>query len=155
MLRVLGYPVQLTRDTDRSLHDPSASTIREKKVSDMKNRLALYNASRLTVSIHANQFTQPQYSGAQVFYGTGSPESRGLAQSIRTSVLSLLQPDNTRELKVGGKDIYLLYHATSPAVLVECGFLSNAQELQQLKTPAYQQIMALAIACGIMAYRPL
>ena len=152
MLRFLGYPVELTRESDVSIHDAEADTIRDQKVSDLKNRLGMVNASRLTISIHQNQFDQTQYSGTQIFYGTGSGESAVLADSIREAVVGLLQPENTRELKQGSKDIYLLHNATAPIVLVECGFLSNTAELQKLKDPSYRQDMALAIACGLLRY---
>ena len=152
MLRFLGYPVEMTRETDCSIHDPDVTTLKNQKVSDMKNRLKLYNASRLTISIHENQFPQTQYFGTQIFYGTNSGESKLLADCVRTSVIGLLQPDNTRELKKGTKDIYLLHNAEVPVILVECGFLSNTGELQKLKNPSYQQDMAYAIVGGVLAY---
>ena len=152
MLRFFGYPVEMTRDTDCSIHDPGLSTVKEQKVSDLKNRLEMVNGSRLTISIHENQFSQTQYSGAQIFDGSGSAESALLADSVREAVVGLLQPDNTRELKKGSKDIYLLHNAKTPIILVECGFLSNTAELQKLKDPSYQQSMAYAIACGLLRY---
>lgn len=152
MLRLFGYRVEMTRDTDRSIHDDNLKTIKDQKISDMKNRLKLYNQSRLTISIHENQFPQTQYSGTQIFYSTNDADSLALATSVRESVLRLLQPDNTRELKKATKDIYLLHNAKTPAILVECGFLSNAEELAKLKDPIYQQNMAYAIACGVLAF---
>ena len=152
MLRFLGYSVEMTRNTDCSIHDSDASTIKEQKVSDLKNRLEMVNNSRLTISIHENFFSQTQYSGTQIFYGAGSAESALAADSVRESVIRLLQPDNTRELKKGTKDIYLLHNAKAPIILVECGFLSNASDLQKLKDPSYQQSMAYAIACGLLEY---
>lgn len=154
MLRVFGCTVRTTRDTDVSIHDAGAATIKQKKVSDIHNRLALAQSARLTVSIHQNQFPQTQYSGTQVFYSPNNPESEGLADCIRESVLTLLQPDNNRQLKKGGSSIYLLHHATPPAVLVECGFLSNPTEREKLKDAAYQQQMAFAIAGGVLRYAP-
>ena len=152
MLRLFGYRVEMTRDTDRSIHDDNLKTIKDQKISDMKNRLKLYNQSRLTISIHENQFPQTQYSGTQIFYSTNDADSLALATSVRESVLRLLQPDNTRELKKATKDIYLLHNAKTPAILVECGFLSNAEELAKLKDPIYQQNMAYAIACGVLDF---
>lgn len=70
---------------------------------------------------------------------------------IRSSVVETLQPENTRELKKAGKDIYLLNKTSVPAVIVECGFVSNAEELSRLKTGEYQKQMACAIACGILS----
>ena len=127
-------------------------TLRARKVSDMRNRLSMIEAADMTVSIHQNKFPQTQYSGTQVFYGTASPESQPLAAAIRESVLTLLQPNNTRELKKGDSSVYLLKNATKPIVLVECGFLSNVAEREQLKTREYRQRLAFAIAGGVMGY---
>lgn len=106
----------------------------------------------VTVSIHQNKFPQTQYSGAQVFYSANAEESALLARCVQTQVVSLLQPNNTREVKRGTADIYLLHHATRPMILVECGFLSNEAELAKLKNSVYQQQMAFAVATGILTY---
>lgn len=154
ILRFNGYTIHLTRDGDYSIYDSGLHSIREQKISDLKNRLELFNKSRMTISIHQNYFTQSQYYGTQIFYGSQDPESQPLAKSVRQYVLTMLQPKNTRELKQCTKDIYLLYNTDSPAIIVECGFLSNPEELNKLKDPEYQQCMAYAIACGVMAYGP-
>lgn len=151
MLTVMGYTVQMTRTTDVMLNT-EGETLRERKVSDIHNRAAMAEDADLTVSIHQNKFTQPQYHGTQIFYSANTEESRVLADSVREQVIGLLQPNNTRELKRGTADIYLLYHATRPAILVECGFLSNQAELAKLKDAAYQQQMAFAVAAGVMTY---
>ena len=125
--------------------------IREKKISDIKNRLSVMNNTdnSVFVSIHQNHFLQSKYSGLQVFYSKNNHESRILADFVRQSVITSLQPDNSREIKESGSDIYLLYHATIPAVMVECGFLSNYDETQNLKDEAYQRKLAFLIALGI------
>lgn len=150
LLRICGFRVSQTRTEDRMVNTEGTS-LRERKVSDMKVRLALAEQADLTVSIHQNKFPQARYFGTQVFYGGGNEQSRLFAEAIRTSVVSLLQPDNTRELKRGDSSVYLLHRATKPIVLVECGFLSNEEELTKLKTPAYRAQMALAIAGGIVS----
>ncbi len=149
LLQVMGYTVSYTR-TEDAMVDAVGDTLRERKVSDIKNRLSLIEQADMTVSIHQNKFPQTQYSGTQVFYGAGSAESRVLAAAIRASVIALLQPTNTRELKKGDGSVYLLKHATQPLVLVECGFLSNETELEKLKTREYQLQMAFAIAAGVL-----
>ncbi len=149
LLQVMGCAVSYTRTADEMICT-EGNSLRERKVSDMRNRLALVEQADITVSIHQNKFPQTQYSGTQVFYGTADEKSRIVADAIRTEVLSLLQPHNTRELKKGDKNIYLLYNATRPIVLVECGFLSNPTELGKLKTRDYQRSMAFAIAGGIL-----
>lgn len=152
MLWIFGYPVVLTREEDISIHSPDAGSLREQKVSDMKNRLAMYEKARLVVGIHQNQFMASQYYGTQVFYSVNRPESELLADAIRESVVTMVQPENKRQLKKATKDIYLLHKTTVPAVLVECGFLSNPEEMRKLKTEEYQQKMALAIAGGVLRY---
>ncbi len=149
LLRVLGYTVSYTR-TEDVMVNTEGDTLRERKVSDMKNRLAMIEQADLAISIHQNKFSQAQYSGTQVFYGTGSADSHALAASIRSSVIDLLQPTNTRELKKSDGNVYLLKHATRPLVLVECGFLSNETEHEKLKTREYQLQMAFAIAVGVL-----
>jgi len=151
MLQVFGVSVQMTREVDVSIHDPSVTSIRDQKVSDMRNRLAMYNQATLAVGIHQNHFPVEKYHGTQVFFGTQNEHSRALAETIRHTVVTALQPDNTRELKAGS-DVFLLKNAPCPAVFVECGFLSNRAELEQLKEAEYQHKMALSIAVGIVQY---
>ena len=152
MLRVGGVSVVMTRDTDVGLEDSDAVSIREKKVSDMHNRLQLYNSSQMVISIHQNHFSVPKYHGAQVFYSGNHPHGASLASAIRSAVIEHLQPGNTRESKQADNGIYLLHHTEVPAVLVECGFLSNPDERSRLNDPAYQQKMAWTIMLGYWNY---
>lgn len=157
MLTVGGYKVEMIRDTDISVYDSSASTTREKKVSDLQNRVKIINASqdgknRILVSIHQNKFEQSQYFGTQMFYSKNNARSAVLAEELRKSVTGLLQPDNKRELKQADSNIYILDKAEVPAVIVECGFLSNYEESQKLADNSYQQQMAFAIYSGILGY---
>ncbi len=150
----VGVETVMIRTEDISVHDDTANTIREKKVSDIKNRLSILNNTdnAIFVSIHQNHFSQSQYSGTQVFYSKNNPDSRNLADRIRHSVITVLQPENSREIKQSGSDIYLLHHAENPAVMVECGFLSNPEETEKLKNENYQRKLALLIALGIMDF---
>lgn len=154
MLTCSGYQVVMTRDSDRSIYDSTAGTIREKKVSDLHNRVKLMNAddNRIVVSIHQNKFEQSQYWGTQIFYSPQHPQSEKLAASIRQSVVGLLQPDNKRELKKADNQIFILANAKNPAVIVECGFLSNPEEAARLSDDAYCQQMAFAVYGGIVSY---
>ncbi|WP_407383262.1 N-acetylmuramoyl-L-alanine amidase [Ruminococcus sp.] len=154
ILRLCGCRVVEIRDEDISVYDDEAETLREKKVSDLKHRVQIVNESEnnLLVSIHQNKFNNSTYSGTQVFYSTNNDNSRVLAEAIRQSVVSFLQNDNTRELKPSGSDIYLLDQAKVPAVIVECGFLSNDAERAKLLDDGYQSEMAYAIAMGVLAY---
>ncbi len=152
MLTAAGVEVVMTREEDKSIYDESAGTTREKKVSDLHNRADIINSSEnnILVSIHQNKFEQSKYSGTQIFYSKNNPQSELLAESIRKSVTGLIQPDNKRELKPAESSIYILDTATVPAVIVECGFISNEEEAKLLSDDNYQQKMAFAIFCGIM-----
>lgn len=154
ILRLSGYHVVEVRDTDVSVYSETASSLREKKKSDLQNRVKLFNSDsrNIVVSIHQNKFENPKYSGAQLFYSTNNENSRALAESIRTAVVMLLQKENTRELKPAGKDIYILDQAEVPAVIVECGFLSNDAEREKLIDETYQSEMAFAVAMGVLTY---
>ena len=154
-LRAMGYQTILTRDSDADLHDLAASTLRDRKTSDIHNRYAMMEALRekdLFVSIHMNKFPGSGAHGTQVFYSKNTPQSAVLAESIQRSVVRLVQPENTRQIKPSGDSIYLLYYAKKTAVLVECGFISNATEAEKLQDEAYQRQIAFAIACGVLEY---
>ncbi len=153
LLRLWGYSVKMTRQTDVSIHTKGQEAIRNKKVSDMHNRLAMYEQADLVISIHQNHFSIPKYNGAQVFYSGNSEKSRLLASAVRQELITRLQPENNRELKQATDGIYLLYHTTRPAILVECGFLSNREECEKLKQPLYRQQIAFSIFCGYWQYQ--
>ena len=150
ILTLNGVSVEMTRDSDVSIHDAGCTTTRQIKVSDMKNRLKRYDAAAATVSIHQNHFSVAKYHGAQVFYSAANPLSATLATSVRERILSLVQPDNTRELKQATDNIFLLHRTTKPAILVECGFLSNPEECEKLQDISYQRQLAFAIAVGVL-----
>lgn len=155
-LQAMGYQTQLTRDSDTDLHAAEASTLRERKTSDIRTRHAMMEAlpeAGLFVSIHQNKFGQQSAHGTQVFYAPGTPASATLAQCIQQRVAAQLQPENHRQIKPSGDEIYLLYHANRTAVLVECGFISNYEEAAKLRQEDYQAQMAFAIALGILDFR--
>ena len=150
----MGVETKMTRTDDISIHNSTAKTIREKKVSDIKNRLKIINETdnSIFVSIHQNHFSVSKYNGTQVFYSKNNPLSQSLANSIRQPIITYLQPENSREIKESGSEIYLLHHAQKPAVMIECGFLSNFEETQKLKDKSYQKKLAFLIAIGIFDY---
>lgn len=149
-----GFRTLLTRTDNNSIHDEDAKTTREKKVSDIHNRLKIIeeNPDSIFVSIHQNHYSESKYWGTQVFYSSNNAESSVLAQFIQSGVVADLQPENTRKIKQSGDSIYLLYHAEIPAVMVECGFLSNVQETAKLNDNNYRQQMADSICGGIVNY---
>ena len=104
----------------------------------------------LFISIHMNAFPQSQYSGLQVYYSPNHPASQQLARDIQELTKSALQPENNRSIKAAGENIFLLDRLTCPAVLVECGFLSNGEECEALADENYQRQLALVIALSIL-----
>lgn len=143
------YIVYLTRDTDCGLYDEGASN---KKSSDLKNRVQFFKDKQATlvVSIHQNSFSDPLQHGAQAFYFSKSESSQQLAQSIQNSLVKI-DPSNTRTEKASDT-YYLLKNSSMPAVIVECGFLSNAEETAKLTDSNYQKKLAYAISLGICSY---
>lgn len=154
MLVSSGFEVILTRESDISIHDDGLSGTKNQKTSDIHNRLDILESTphAVLLSIHQNKFNQSSCHGAQVWYSANNESSQTLAQILQKNFINLLQPDNTREIKKGGRDYYILNNATHPAVLVECGFLSNPSEAQKLSDENYQQQVAFAIYCSILEF---
>lgn len=153
LLRIMGFDVSMTRSNDNALTD-EGEDVKKRKYNDMRLRLSMYNSSpdNVIISIHQNKFSNASSKGTQVFYSPNNDLSARLAESIRQSTVSQLQPENSRECKAAGKEIYLLKNTDNPAVIVECGFLSNKQERQKLLDTEYQKQMAFAVATGFLDY---
>ena len=154
MLKAGGYKTIMVRSDDRSVHDLQYTSARQQKVSDIKNRLKLAEETpnAIFVSIHQNLFGQSSCNGAQIFYSKNNPQSEVLAEALRTQFKALLMPENERATKPAQKNLYILYNATCPAVLAECGFLSNANEAMLLSDSEYQSKVAFTIYTGLMNY---
>lgn len=142
--------VVLTRKTDEGLYDAGVSN---KKVQDMKRRIAIIDeaAPDVTVSIHQNSYPEEYVHGAQVFYYTGSREGQALADSIQTQFVEKADAENTRQIKANDS-YYLLKKTQVPIVIVECGFLSNSAEAAKLCDEGYRERVAWAIHMGILQY---
>lgn len=151
MLEINGYEVKVTRDSDKSIHDKGIKGIANQKSSDMDNRLEIFNSEpdAVCISIHQNQFTDPKYSGAQMFYSDSNNSNEQLAGILQKKFAEYLQPENTREIKLCGKELFLCYYSDNPTVMVECGFLSNPEEAELLKTEEYQRKVAFTIFSGL------
>lgn len=154
MAKLFGYNVDVTRDKDTSIHDKGVTGIRNQKVSDMENRLEIFNKypEAVCISIHQNTFRDPKFSGAQMFYSDKNPGSERLASIMQRRFVDNLQPDNQRETKLCGSELYLCYYCENPAVMIECGFLSNPEEAAKLTDKTYQQQVAFTVFSGITEY---
>ena len=149
-----GYKVIMTRETDEGIHTEKSRTIREKKKEDMYNRLDIINSSNadIFVSIHMNLFKSEKYKGAEVLYSDKFENSMLLAELIQAELVAIDPENQTRQTKKDDGSIFLLKSAEIPAVLVECGFISNIEEEKLLKDEEYQQRLAGAICDGIVQY---
>lgn len=154
ILGLYGVNTVLLRDSDISLHDPDAQTLRQKKVSDLHNRVAAIEAleNPVLISIHQNTYTSSQYHGAQVFYANGEL-SLPFAQITQSTLKQALDPNNERQPTAIPESVYLMNHISCRAILVECGFLSNPQEDALLQSPEYQTKLAAALAGAYLSYQ--
>lgn len=153
LLEANGIPTVMTRTEDKLLYDRGVDFKGRKKVLDLAARRMIAEETKdcLFVSIHMNAFPQPQYHGMQVWYGTGDPLSQEIAQSVQ-SLCASWQAGNHRKIKAAGSNIYLLDRLECPAVLVECGFLSNPDEAARLADEAYRRDVAFSIFAAIAPY---
>lgn len=151
ILALYGAAPQMLRREDVSLHDSTASTLREKKVSDLHNRVSRIETETdaILISIHQNTYPEQRYHGAQVFYAP-TPGSRELAQQVQRSLQINLDPSNMREIKQIPGTVYLMNHISCPAILVECGFLTNPKEEALLREDSHQRKLAAALAGAVL-----
>lgn len=149
VLGLYGVDPILLRETDVSLHDGDADTLREKKRSDLKNRVAAIEAVEggTLLSIHQNTYPGSRYHGAHVFYAP-TEGSQALAEHFQNSIKTALQPDNQRAAKKIPDSVYIMNHVTCPAVLIECGFLTNPEEEAMLRDEDYQRKLSAIIAAA-------
>lgn len=153
LLEQSGATVILTRSDENAIYDLDSKTLKQKKISDIHNRVKIGNESSadIFVSIHLNKIPQQQYWGWQTFYKQESPEGQKLATSIQNSLNESIQKENKRvPMKI--ENVYIIKHVEIPTTIVECGFLSNPEEEQLLLTDEYQNKLAWGIYTGIMDY---
>lgn len=153
LLEEAGNKVILTRKDENAIYDEGCTTIREMKVSDIKNRVKIGNESSadIFVSIHLNKIPQKQYWGWQTFFKEKNEESKKLATCIQEGISDVIDQKNKRvPLKI--KNIYIVDHVNIPITIVECGFLSNEEEEKLLQTDEYQNKLAQGIYLGILKY---
>lgn len=143
----------MTRSDENGIYDIDKETLKEKKVSDIKNRVKIGNESSgdIFVSVHLNKIPQSQYYGWQTFYNKNSEEGKFLAENLQSGLNESIQKDNKREsLSISGK--YIVDNVEIPMSIVECGFLSNPDEEKLLQTEEYQDKIAWGIYIGIQNY---
>ncbi len=153
LLEQSGCTVILTRSDENAIYDTGSNTIKEMKVSDIKNRVKIGNESSadIFVSIHLNKIPQSQYYGWQTFYKNGNENSINLATNIQNGLNEAINKENKRvPLKISG--IYIVDHVEIPLSIVECGFLSNPEEAELLQQDEYQNQLAWGIYIGIINY---
>lgn len=145
VLGLLGEKTLLLRSTDTDLSSSDSKSISQKKVSDIRRRVELTNSQpgAILVSIHCNTYSQEKYHGAQVFYTGGAKE---FGETMQLALKNGVDPSNARMAKAVSPDVYLMNHVKVPGILVECGFLTNQEELTNLKDPDYQTRLAVTIA---------
>lgn len=151
LLQLLGYDTRMIRTSDVSVYT-TGQTLSQKKRSDLNERVRFVESqpNPLVLSIHQNQFPDSRYSGPQVFYGAG-PGSPELARKLQQALVSSLAPGCSRKEKKSS-GIYLMEHIRCPAVLIECGFLSNPEEEARLRDPDYQKKLSSVIAATVSGY---
>ena len=147
-LHLLGYQTFMLRNTDTSLHT-EGTTISAQKISDLKHRVQMVGEvdASLLISIHQNTFSDKRYRGAQVFHNSDN-QSITLASHLQENFIKTLNPDSKRKPKTA-KGIYLMEHLSCPGILIECGFLTNAQEEALLRSETYQKQLCCVIAATI------
>lgn len=153
LLEQSGCTVILTRSDENSIYDLDKNTLREKKISDIRNRVKIGNNSvaDIFVSIHLNKIPQSQYYGWQCFYNSGNKKSIDLAKKIQSNLNDSIQKENKR-VAMKLDTVYIMKHVEIPISIVECGFLSNPEEEKQLLDDEYQNRLAWGIFNGIIEY---
>ncbi|MBP7175004.1 MAG: N-acetylmuramoyl-L-alanine amidase [Thermoclostridium sp.] len=149
-----GYRVIMTREEDKLVYKEGTNDITDKRKQDLTRRKEMMDngGADIAVSIHMNDFSQSKYYGAQVFYPPDSEKSKLLAVNVQMALRQDVDPSNLREALLKSTPIVILRNLKTPTIIVECGFLSNQQEEQKLRSENYQLRVARAIKSGIDNY---
>ena len=152
LLCFAGVQTVMTREEDVTICDEGLGTIRARKASDIRNRVAIVNGTENAVllSIHQNSLPSSTVThGAQVFWNQ-QEGAKELAEAIQTSLNDTINVGNEKHTKQIPPTVYLMKHVTAPAMLVECGFLTNQEETGRLQDETYQRTLAISIAAGYL-----
>lgn len=150
-----GVQTVMTRWDNQALAYDASRSVRENKVADIQAREQIVRSvpDPVFVSIHLNKFGDAQYHGAQVFYSPNHAGSRALAELTQAALIEGCDPTNHRQAKRAESTIYLMKKLDCPAVIVECGFLSNPAEEKLLEQPEYHKKLAACIVTGYLRYQ--
>lgn len=153
LARFCGVETRMTRRTKEIEYPPELTKTAQRKTYDQKQRVALVSETpdAVLVSIHQNKYPDPRPFGPQVLYG-GGEDSRAFGELAHALLTQTICPENRRVAAPISKDIYLMRMVNCPAILAECGFLSNASETEKLAAPAYQTKIACTLLCAYMQY---
>lgn len=153
LLEQSGCNVILTRSDENAIYDLDSNTLKQKKISDIRNRVKIGNESSadIFVSIHLNKIPQSQYYGWQCFYKPNDEKSIKLAKQLQENLNKSIQKENKRVV-MKLDTVYIMKHVEIPISIVECGFLSNPEEEKQLLDDNYQNRLAWGIYTGIQEY---
>lgn len=154
LCEIMGLPAKMTRTEDTLLYDMYGDLTDykgKKKTYDLRNRVRFTNEENggIYLGIHMNKFPQSEYKGLQVYYSPNNSESKAVADRIQTYTKAYLQPDNNRQTKKSGDSIFILSKLTVPSVLVECGFLSNPEDVSNLSDAEYRKALSMNIFSAV------
>lgn len=150
---LFGTETVMTRESEDIAYPPEADSIRKKKSFDQNSRVKMINETENAVllSIHQNIYPDSRPSGTQVLYAS-TECSKEFGELTHTNLVELLCPENRRVAAPISNKIYLMKSVSCPAILVECGFLSNPEEAEKLQTEEYQRELAVVLFASFMQY---
>ena len=143
LVRFLGIDTVMTRETDTDNSDNKAYSEHDNLVQQVK--LANSTENAVLISIHQNKFPSAVVSGAEVMY-SDNDDSKALGLITQDNLVTLLDSSNRRVARPAPKELLLTSSVECPTILVECGFMSNPQEVQKLASNDYQLKLAAILA---------
>ena len=151
--RIFGTDAIMTRTSEALDYPDENASIHNKKVWDQKARVSLINSTEnaILISVHQNTYPDPRPSGCEVLYGK-TVGAKEFAEVTQNHLISQLCPENRRVAAPISDKIYLMKQVTCPAILVECGFLSNPEEAAKLESDVYRTELALILMVSYFQY---
>lgn len=151
-LSLSKYNAHMTRRDDRLLYN--AGEENRKKYHDLVNRVKFASSfdNAVFISIHQNKFEISKYKGLQVYYSPNNSLSESLAKRVQNNTKIYLDTQNNREIKRADNNIRVLSSLKIPAILVECGFISNPEEAEKLSDAEYQKKLAFIVFISALQF---